>query len=170
MKRIARRVAFAVAILSALPMLVLAQGAPVMSPATPAQATPVDTAKAALVRQLLEKVHATELALRALEAGLPAQRASNPRIPAVFWDRFLVQANARRGELADMIAAVYDHQFSTDEIRQLLAFYDTPLGQKLLRTLPSLMQESMKAGQEWGTRIGIEVATQLEAEGLRLAP
>jgi hypothetical protein len=45
--------------------------------------------------------------------------------------------------IAEMVP-LYARTYTADEIRQLSAFYQAPLGQKMLRTLPQLSAESMK--------------------------
>ena len=144
-------------------------GAPRAQTTASASATAkVDPAKAAAIHELLTMSKAVDLALLGMETSIPAQRASNPAIPAVFWDRFMTQVKSRRGELEDLMTAVYDRHFSTDELRQLVAFYKTPIGQKLLQLQPTILQESMIAGQQWGQRIGMEVGQQLAAEGVKV--
>jgi uncharacterized protein len=135
-----------------------------------AAAAPADSAKVRLIKQLLAKVHVTDQALQAMEQQLPAQRAANPRVPAAFWDRFMEQARARRGELEDGYVALYDRHFSAEEIRQLVAFYDTPIGRRFLEVQPTLMREGIAMGQEWGSRIGAEVGRTLSAEGAQAGP
>jgi hypothetical protein len=136
---------------------------------TPAAAS-ADSAKLRLIRQLLAKVRVTDQALQAMEQQIPAQRAVNPRVPPEFWDRFLEQARARRGELEEGYAALYDRHFSRAEIRELLAFYDTPIGRRFLEVQPVLMREGIALGQEWGSRIGAEVGRTMGGEGVRAAP
>ena len=131
---------------------------------------PADPAKRQLIRQLLAKVRVADQALLAMEQQIPGQRAANPRVPAEFWDRFLEQARARRGELEDGYAALYDRHFSTEEIRQLLAFYDTPIGKRFLEVQPVLMREGIAMGQERGSRIGAEVGRTMGGEGARPGP
>ncbi len=66
-----------------------------------------------------------------------------------------------RLDFAQIIAAVYpplyDKYFSEEELRQMLAFYRTPLGRKSIEVMPSLMQE---AGG------GVEAAVRPLAVGL----
>ena len=78
-------------------------------------ASPPDTAKVRLIRKLVATAHLTDQALQVIEQAIPAQRVANPRIPAEFWDRFLTQARARRGELEDAYVALYDRNFTTAE-------------------------------------------------------
>jgi len=136
----------------------------------PSQSQAHDSAKVVLIHQLLTLTHSVDLAISTMEAGVPAQRAVNPRIPAVFWDRFLAEVRNRRGELEDMIVSVYEHHFSSEELRQLISFYQTPVGQKMISETPGIMQESMDAGRQWGARLGTSVAKQLASEGTSLAP
>jgi hypothetical protein len=126
-----------------------------------------DTAKVRLIRQLIARARLTDQAVQAIEQQLPAQRAANPRVPAAFWDRFLEQARARRGELEEGYVTLYDRHFTTAEIRDLLAFYDSPIGKRFLEVQPVLMREGIALGQEWGSRIGADVGRTLSAEGVQ---
>jgi len=134
-----------------------------------AQAQP-DPAKVAVIRQILEVTHAADQVVGAIEASVPAQRASNPRIPAVFWDRFLAQARARRGEFIDSVVPIYSRTFELAELKTLLQFYQSPLGHRLLEAQPGVMRESMQLGQRWGARIGADIGQQLAAEGVHVQP
>ncbi len=68
---------------------------------------------------------------------------------------------AERLNFSEIIEAVYlplyDKYFSGEELREMLAFYRTPLGRKSIEVMPSLMQE---AGG------GVEVAVRPLAVGL----
>jgi hypothetical protein len=131
---------------------------------------PAADQKTVLIRQILQVTHAADQVVGGMEASLPAQRASNPRIPAVFWDRFLAQARARRAEFVDSMVPLYSRTFNEADLRALLQFYQSPLGQRLLETQPGLMRESMQIGQRWGARIGAEIGQQLAAEGVAIQP
>jgi hypothetical protein len=164
-------VAATVAIYGAgVPALAHAQSTAATTGGSGALGSALDSAKAALIRQLLARTQAADQAIAMMEASLPSQRQSNPRIPAVFWDRFMAEARARRGELVDMIGLVYDRHFTSEELQQLLDFYDTPIGRKLLAAQPAIAQESVEAGQQWGQRIGSAIGAQLAAEGVVVSP
>jgi hypothetical protein len=160
MKAVVRLVLTAAAVVGALaPTPLSAQ-----SPASP------DTAKVRLIRQLIATAHLTDQAFQVIEQALPAQRAANPGVPAMFWDRFLEQARARRGELEDGYVALYDRNFTAAELRGLLAFYESPIGKRFLEVQPVLTREGMAMGQEWGTRIGADVGRTMAAEGVKPGP
>lgn len=123
------------------------------------------TEKEVLIRRILDVTKTAELMLVAIEAGLPAQRASNPGIPPVFWDRFAARTREQRHTLVDSLVPIYDKAFSAAELRELLQFYQTPLGKRLITASPEIARESMAAGQRWGMLIGQEIGEQLQREG-----
>lgn len=51
-------------------------------------------------------------------------------------------------------ARVYAMHFTTAELNDLLAFYHTPLGQKMLVEQPKIIQEILPLGKEWGREAG----------------
>jgi uncharacterized protein len=129
-----------------------------------------DSEKLALIHQLLTTTHAVDLAVSTIENSISAQRTANPRVPAVFWDRFLAETRNRRGEFEAMVVPVYDRHYSSAELRQLIAFYQSPIGQKVIAELPAVTQESMDAGRQWGMKVGTSIAEQLKSEGVQLGP
>jgi hypothetical protein len=51
-------------------------------------------------------------------------------------------------ELIAVIVPVYQRHLSKSDIQAIVSFYKTPVGQKLLREQPAMMQESMQAGAD----------------------
>ena len=63
-----------------------------------------------------------------------------------------------------MTIPIYDKNFSHEDIRGLIAFYQTPLGATLIEKLPVIAQESMAAGMKWGEEIGQKAVAKLQAQ------
>ena len=61
---------------------------------------------------------------------------------------------SEEGGLIDLVVPIYNRNFTHDEIKHLISFYSTPLGKKLIKTMPGMMQECMVVGQQWGNQIG----------------
>jgi hypothetical protein len=129
-----------------------------------------DAERVAVIRELLAVTRTADQVMTVIEASVPAQRAANPKIPAVFWDRFLAQARSRRGEFIDSVVPLYARSFDLADLKAMVALYKSPFGQRLLAMQPKLTQESMVIGQRWGTRIGAEIGQQLAAEGVQIQP
>ena len=126
----------------------------------------IDPAKLALIRQILEVTRAADQMLIGMEAMIPAQRASNPAVPAVFWERFTARAREQRGALVDSLVPVYDRNFTTADLGELLKFYQSPVGKRFITAMPNIARESIDVGQRWGFILGQEVAEQLSREGV----
>jgi hypothetical protein len=62
----------------------------------------------------------------------------------------------------NMILPIYDKHFTHQEIRQLITFYESPLGRKISTTLPEIQQESVDAGRAWGEKLGDRMHQQLQ--------
>lgn len=113
-------------------------------------APPSGDAKAADIRRLLDLTGGVRVGERLLDRLFEAERRSMPEVPESVWQE------ARRAfetsELVELIAAVWDRHFTQDEIRGLIAFYESPLGTRLRQMQPVILQESLFAGEEWGRR------------------
>lgn len=64
--------------------------------------------------------------------------------------------------LIDQICGIYDKYYSEKNIDDLLQFYNSETGKKVIATLPDVTQESMAVGQQWGAQKGSEIAQKLQ--------
>jgi hypothetical protein len=64
---------------------------------------------------------------------------------------------------AEICVGIYDKHFTAEEIRLLITFYSSDIGKKVIEVMPTIAQESVKAGQEWGESLGPEVQRRVEA-------
>ena len=72
----------------------------------------------------------------------------DPQIPERFVQRVIERFDP--DELINRIVPVYDKYYTREEIKEMVRFFETPLGKKFLETSPQLMQESMTVGQQYG--------------------
>ncbi|CCE02930.1 DUF2059 domain-containing protein [Bradyrhizobium sp. STM 3809] len=67
-------------------------------------------------------------------------------------------------EIGDKMAQIYCNEFTDAEIANLVAFYKTPLGQKLINAEPKAIQMSMMATNQWAAEFSETVTAQFRAE------
>jgi hypothetical protein len=67
--------------------------------------------------------------------------------------------------VAERLVPIYDQYLTHEDIKGLVAFYESPLGAKLLSVMPQMSQESMLAGQTWGREFAETVRQRLTAQG-----
>lgn len=75
-----------------------------------------------------------------------------------------------RDQFVDSLIPVYTQNFTADELEALVAFYQSPLGRKLIAAQPQVSEQAMRMGGMWGQKLG-ELATtkaisRMQAEGL----
>ena len=107
---------------------------------------------------------------------LDSLRKTNPNIPErtiaisqeVMEEELSKAFDGPNGLLAEVVP-IYAKHFTHDEIRGLIAFYQSDLGKRAIAELPSLMQESAAVGQRWATDMGPRIQAtlqeRLKAEG-----
>lgn len=67
-------------------------------------------------------------------------------------------------ELNDEVARIYAADFSEQELKDILAFYKSPAGQKLLEKQPTAVDNSMKFAQTWANKLSDEVVAKMRDE------
>jgi hypothetical protein len=70
----------------------------------------------------------------------------------------------REREIGEGWALIYTNEFSEQELKDLVAFYKSPLGQKLLAADPRAMQLCMSYMNQWAQIFGQTVNEQFRAE------
>jgi uncharacterized protein len=102
-------------------------------------------------------VHQTKEAL--LQANLNYQKDLNE--VAVIVAQSLA---GREKEIGEGMAKIYANEFTEQELKDLVAFYKSPLGQKLLSTEPRAIQSSMSYMNQWAQGFAETVNAQFRAE------
>ena len=70
----------------------------------------------------------------------------------------------REKEIGDGMAQVYANEFTEQELKDLVAFYKSPLGQKLLASEPRAIQFSMSYMNQWAQAFAETVNGEFRAE------
>jgi uncharacterized protein len=135
-------------------------------PALMAQTSPAANAAATKdenIHKLLTLTDARGTFKRALETQISSMRANVPQVPPKFWDEVLKEVDADK--FVELLVPVYDKHFSNEELEGMIAFYETPLGKKLVAKLPQIMAESAAAGDKYGQEIANKVIKRMQEEG-----
>jgi hypothetical protein len=133
----------------------------VVVPRASAQAAS-DSARFALARAVVEKSGVGDAALDGFAAGIPPQVKA--QLPG-FIDSLVVRLKRVMPEMKDSMAVVYASRFSSDELRQLSAFYDSPIGMKFAREAGPMQGEIMIRTSPITTKIGQDLVQQMMGGG-----
>lgn len=64
----------------------------------------------------------------------------------------------------EVYAPIFDKAFSADDLRQLIAFYKTPAGQRMARTMPEFAVGGLIRGSEMMTELGASITDEMQKE------
>jgi hypothetical protein len=131
----------------------------------PAAGAP-DSARTALARQLLVRMRMPEALLLGIEQGIESQKKEDASVPEIYVTTFVARAKEQIPALLDRLAPIYASRFSSAELQQLLAFYDTPVGRHLAEQSAAIDTDSMKAAQLWGVGVAGDLMKELAAKGV----
>lgn len=103
----------------------------------------------AAAAELLEAMGAAEMSVRAATAHAEAKLQDNPlmepyRDLLMTWIEKALSWERLRPRMIDIYAEAY----TESELRELIAFYKTPIGRKTLEKMPILTEKGAQAGQE----------------------
>jgi hypothetical protein len=70
----------------------------------------------------------------------------------------------RFDELGNEVARLYATHFTEQELKDLLVFYKSPLGRKMLAEQPKIADDSLKFAQDWSNKLSDEVIATMRAE------
>jgi uncharacterized protein len=129
-----------------------------------ARAEPPDE-KTALVREIIRVTGAEQIGAQMSASLLHQLAQSYPDVTPDVWTE--LAASLDPVEATELMVPVYAQHFSTAELRELLGFYTTPLGQKVVREMPAVLQESTAIGSEWGRRKREDLVRRLTERGYR---
>jgi uncharacterized protein len=132
----------------------------------------VDPAKVADIRQLMEVTGAKNLGDQLMKAGMEQFRANvtesqpnNPRATQ-FADAFVArfQQHFDPNAVTEQVIPIYDKYLSAEDIKGLLEYYRSPLGQRMLKVLPEVARDSQMAGYTIGQKAAEQAMEDLRKE------
>src|SRR5688500_1314284 len=139
--------------------------------ATSAHAQPPSASAVATARELVELKGAGQMfdpiIVSLVEQTKGALVQTNPQLSKDLTD----VSTALRGEflprskeLLAEAAKFYAQRFTEAELKDLVAFYKTPLGRKMVVQEPQALDETFKFVEQWTTRVGEDVMNRYRAE------
>jgi len=138
-----------------------------MSPA----AFAADAPNVALAKQMLDVTNATTLFTPLIPGVVEQARLfylqQNPSLGKDLGEittKVRADLQPRFAELMDDIAKIYAESFSEQEMKDIVAFYQTPIGKKLLDQQPRLVDASMNLAGNWANKLSEEVTSRIRDE------
>ncbi len=114
------------------------------------------------IKRLMEITEARKIGVQIMNHIKLILTKRGSKVP---WDAFMAEFDMN--EFIEMVIPIYEKHFTHDEIEQLIAFYESPIGKKLIKVQPQITIESMTAGQEWAKELIERIKARLPEEGAK---
>jgi len=125
-----------------------------------------DSAKVRAIRRFLVATKADSTFIQGLEMGLQQQSQNNPNLPPQFLPEFTARVRRDLHVFLERLVPVYDSAYTLTDLEELARFYETPLGQRLLKSQARVMQSASAIGEQWGAELAAEVMLDLIRRGV----
>jgi uncharacterized protein len=74
------------------------------------------------------------------------------------------ELDGRSSEVLEQMAQAYAARFTEQDLKDLLVFYKTPLGQKFIKEEPLALEDGLKRAQQWAEAFADTVMTRMRSE------
>lgn len=122
-----------------------------------------EAAKVADIRRLLDLTGTRDMVDGMKSSMLEQFRRNAPGMPDGMLTELMTELKA--DDLVESMIPVYSKHFTSADIKQLIAFYQSPFGRKVLREMPQIITESNEVGARWGEGVVQRVATRWRDQG-----
>ena len=127
-----------------------------------AKKDPKQLAKENDIRKLLVATGAGKMGVQVMQQMFASIKAQNPSIPANYFDDIMKEVDPN--ELIEISIPSYDNHLTHEEIKELIKFYESPIGKKLIEKQPLIMRDAMVAGQAWGMDLNRRIQEKMQAD------
>ncbi len=119
--------------------------------------------------KMLDKSGALASADVIMDQLIPAMKQLTAKeVPADFWDSFRGKWNRKtKDKLVEIYVPIYKKHLTLADLKQIVAFYESPVGKKLAAATPSMTSEGMQAGQQLGMKIAQEMMQEMQQLGYK---
>jgi Uncharacterized protein conserved in bacteria len=160
-------------------MLAAALAAGFIGLAAPAMAQEVAPEQLALARKYIDLTdRAAVYEVTVVETGIETMQQIVRQNPEILEQtnetigKVIQEYSGRKGELMDQFARVYAVRFTIEELQQIVAFYESPTGQKLAQANSELNADLQRVLQVFTNNLKREffakVRSELRAQGIEI--
>lgn len=116
----------------------------------------------AKIKELIILTGGDKLASQEVKQNIKKYQKAYPGVSNKFWDQFLKEMSPEK--FADLYAPIYSNYYTDSEIDDLIKFYNTPVGKKMMEVTPLILKESSEAGEKMGKETSARLIKKMDEE------
>jgi uncharacterized protein len=122
----------------------------------------------AAIKQLIEVTNGMNTSKTVMKGSLESQRKLNPnQVPDEFYVRMLaaVESGQVNGYIENIVVKVYRQKFTLEEVKEVVKFYDSPIGKKMAVEAPVIANAARMEGEKVGQYVALKIIADMMKEG-----
>ena len=93
-------------------------------------------------------------------------KQQSPSVSEATWNAVMEKAKQFFSDnLVKVYVPIYQKHLTSDDLKKIVAFYESPVGKKLGAVTPAITMEGMTAGQQLGMELVTLIQRELDAHG-----
>jgi hypothetical protein len=122
----------------------------------------IDTLKTRDIKRLLVLSGSTNNAKIGIEGVINSLKKNTNinNLPEGFWDELTKEIDYE--ELINIYVPIYEKNYSHQEITDMIVFYESTTGKKMLEKTPLILEESMNLSREWGKKLSYKIYEKIK--------
>lgn len=137
---------------------------PAAKPVT-TKAAPAGTTFDQDVRTLLKLTEVDQSAMAMVQQMGMLMKMGNQQIPDA--DIIAEMKKVSTAGFTNAVIPIYKKYFTPAEVKEMIRFYSSPVGQKMAQKLPSITQDAMRGTQGWAEGEAKKMKAALEKKGYK---
>ncbi|NOU62106.1 DUF2059 domain-containing protein [Marinifilum caeruleilacunae] len=90
-------------------------------------------------------------------------------VPSSYWEKAEQEfLKTSFEDLYNMIVPIYRKNLSHDDVKAMIAFFESDAGKRIAHKIPNITAESMQAGMIWGQEIGKKIHEDIQSKGYKI--
>jgi hypothetical protein len=119
------------------------------------------------IKKLIEVTNGMNTSKTLMKGSLESQRKLNTRVPDEFYDRMLaaVESGQVNGYIENIVVKIYRQKFTLEEVKEVVKFYDSPIGKKMAVESPIIANSARIEGEKVGQYVALKIIADMMKEG-----
>jgi len=93
-------------------------------------------------------------------------KQAKPNVPDSVWSNLKTEVfDMEVNELTKQLVPLYKKHFTQEDVKELISFYESPIGKKLTTETTLITKETMQISQTWGMNLMSKLYTWMAKKG-----
>ncbi|WP_321279615.1 DUF2059 domain-containing protein [Marinifilum fragile] len=96
-------------------------------------------------------------------------KSQESNVPASYWEKTEEEfLKTSFDDLYNMIVPIYRKNLSHEDVKAMIAFFESDAGKRIAQKTPAITAESMQVGMIWGQEVGRRIHEDIQSKGFKI--